>query len=100
VTQNPLYNAILAAGYIVLVATIMNQAHRVDVPESGILIPVTVLSLFVLSAAVMGYIFFYEPVQLCLAGKQKEAVNLFLKTIGFFAGITVALLALLFSVAV
>src|SRR3989344_7894488 len=91
-TQNPLYNAVLAAGYIVLVALIMNYAHQVNVPEQGILIPVTVLSLFVLSAAVMGFIFLYQPVQMYLDGQKKEAVDLFLKTLGVFACITVALL--------
>ena len=54
------------------------------------------LSLFVLSAAVMGYIFFYQPTQLYLAGKHKEAVNMFLKTVGFFATITLVFLAIVF----
>ncbi|MBI2610812.1 hypothetical protein HYW60_02670 [Candidatus Kaiserbacteria bacterium] len=99
-TLNPLYNALLAAGYIVLVATVMNLAHQVDVPENGILIPITVLSLFVLSAAVMAYLFVFQPAQLYLDGKKTEAVNLFLKTVGFFAGITVILLGILFWTAV
>lgn len=96
VTKNPLYNAILAAGYIALVATIMNYAEKSDLPEMGVLVPIAILSLFVLSAAVMGSIFFYQPAQMYLDGEKKEAINLFLKTLGFFACITVALLALLF----
>lgn len=95
-TKNPLLNAFSAAVYIALVATIMNYAHQVDVPEQGILIPMAVLSLFVLSAAIMGYIFFYQPAQMYLDGDKKGAVDLFLKTLAFFACITVGLLILLF----
>lgn len=98
-TPNPLYNALLASGYIVLIVTIMTFFVDKAGPERGILVPLTILSLFVLSAAVMGFIFFYHPIQLYLEGKQKEAVNLFLKTVGFFAGITVLLLATLFATA-
>ncbi len=96
-TQNPLYNALLASGYIVLVVTIMTSfVDKADGPEQGILLPLTVLSLFVLSAAVMSYIFFYQPIMLYMDGKKTEAVNLFLKTIGFFAGITILLVLALF----
>jgi len=96
-TQNPLYNALLASGYIVLVVTIMTSfVDKADGPERGILVPLTILSLFVLSAAVMSYIFFYQPIMLYMDGKKTEAVNLFLKTLGFFAGITIVLLVVLF----
>ena len=95
-TKNPFLNALCASLYIVFVATLMNYAHNSNLPEEGILIPITVLSLFVLSAAVMGFIFFYQPAQLYLGGQQKEAVHLFLKTLGSFAVITLLLLALLF----
>src|SRR3989338_8970797 len=96
-TQNPLYNALLVSGYIVLVVTIMTSfVDKADGPERGILVPLTILSLFVLSAAVMSYIFFYQPIMLYMDGKKTEAVNLFLKTLGFFAGITIVLLVVLF----
>lgn len=98
-TQNPLYNALLAAGYIVLIVTIMTSFVDKAGPERSILIPVTILSLFVLSAAVMGFIFFYQPIQMYLDSKKKEAVDLFLKTVGFFAGITLLLLLVLFLTA-
>jgi len=38
-TKNPFYNAILAAGYITLVANIMNYAEKSDLPEIGVLVP-------------------------------------------------------------
>lgn len=43
------------------------------------------LAVFVLSAALMAYMFFYQPVILFLDGHRDEGVKLFLKTIGAFA---------------
>jgi len=95
-TKNPFYNAILAAGYITLVANIMNYAEKSDLPEIGVLVPIAILSLFVLSAAMMGFIFFYHPVLMYLEGEKGAAVSLFLKTVGAFAVITAIFLGLLF----
>ena len=44
-----------------------------------------------------GYFFFFQPIQLYLDGEKKQAVNLFLKTLAAFAGITVLFLLTLFS---
>ena len=97
-TKNPILNAFAAAAYIVLVACIMFYGSRLHEGEDTILAPIAMISLFTLSAAMMGYLFLYQPTQLYLDGKKKEAANLFLKTLGVFAGITVfALLALLAS---
>ena len=98
-TRNPLWNAILAAGYIVLVASLMYYGpHFVNSHEPSVLIPVAILSLFTLSAAVMGYLFLYEPLQMYLEGNKTEAVALFLKTVGAFAAITAGFLILQFTV--
>ena len=66
-------------------------------PVNSVFAPVAILSLFTLSAAVMGYIFFFQPVQLYLDGKKKPAIDLFLQTLGVFAIITIAILILFFS---
>lgn len=52
-----------------------------------------VLSLFVLSAAVMGYLFVYQPLKFFFEGKQQEAVRFFLLTVAFFAGISAVVVA-------
>ena len=62
-----------------------------------ILAPITAVSLFTLSAAVMVYIFGYTPFQLYFDGKKKEAVKFFLQTIATFGGVTFLILILLFS---
>jgi len=97
VTKNPLYNAIGATLYITLVALIMNWGSKFAPKGPTLLGPIAVVSLFTLSAAVMGYIFCFEPGQLYFGGKKKEAVALFLQTVLTFACFTALALVLLFS---
>jgi len=54
-------------------------------------------SLFVLSAAVMGYLFISEPIMLCIDGEKKHAVKAFLSTVGIFAFFVILALGALFS---
>lgn len=65
-------------------------------PKDTILAPIAMISLFTLSAAMMGYLFVYQPLQLLLDGHKKQGVNLFLQTVAVFAGITVVIFLLLF----
>ncbi len=95
--RTPLVNAVLAGAYIVALVSVMNLFVDGKVEHTGFtfLIPMTMLSLFVLSAAIMGFLFIYEPLVLYLDGKKKEALNFFLKTVGFFACFAVAMVTLL-----
>ena len=96
-TTNPFMNAVLAVGYIggiVLLINFIAQGGK-DEPET-LLIPVAMLSLFVLSAAVMGYLFLYQPFVLWFEGKKQEALNFFLTTTAVFGAITAVLLITLF----
>ena len=83
--------------YIVLVAGVMTWGGSVAPKPDTFLAPVAGISLFTLSAAVMGYIFCYQPIQLYFSDKKKEAVDLFLKTIMAFGVITFSMLGLAFS---
>jgi len=83
-TKNPFINALAGLLYISLVATLMFYGIA-DKFDNTILIPITMLSLFVFSAAMMGYIFLFTPLQLFLEGQKKESVDLFLKTLAAFA---------------
>lgn len=84
-TKNPVINALVGLLYIALVVSVLFYAPNFVHTEDNILIPIGMLSLFVFSAASMGYVFMYEPIQLFLEGKKKEAVNLFIRTLGVFA---------------
>jgi len=59
--------------------------------------PIVFLSLLTLSVVVMAFLFFYQPLTLFIDGRKKDAINLFVKTAGVFAVLTVILLSLLFS---
>lgn len=97
-SRNPLYNAILALGYICLVASVMFYGmKRVPGPDNSVIIPIAVLSLLTLSTAVMAYLFASQPLQLYLDGKKKEGVRLFIQTLGAFGVITLVVFAVLFS---
>ena len=96
-TKNPFVNSLSALLYIVIVASVMFYGVNHKESVNSVIVPITMLSVFTLSAAVMGYIFLYHPLIFYLDGKKKEAINLFLKTLGSFAIITAVALALLFS---
>ncbi|OGG93150.1 hypothetical protein A2609_02620 [Candidatus Kaiserbacteria bacterium RIFOXYD1_FULL_47_14] len=95
--NHPFLNALSATAYISFVASMMFYAPEMNIPEPSLIIPIMMLSLLVLSASLMGYFFFCQPVRLLIEGKQKEATKFFLSTIGIFALITLALVLIWFS---
>lgn len=96
--KNALTNALAALVYIVIVSSAMFYGMDHAGPaEDSIIAPIAMISLFTLSAAVMGYVFLSQPLQLYLDDKKKEAVDLFLRTVAIFAGLTVIILIVFFS---
>lgn len=98
-TTNPFLNAGAALLYIVGLVSIMYFGSALSGEEDSILFPIAALSVFVLSAAVMAIVFFYQPVVLFFDGKRTEAVQLVVKTVATFAVwvAVVLLLVALFS---
>jgi hypothetical protein len=83
---NPLINATAAALYIVVIVFFINTLQSPNTPDNNnLLIPMFMLSLLVLSVAIMGLLFVYKPFCLYLDGQKKEALSFFLKTLGIFA---------------
>ena len=95
-TKNPIYNALAAFIYIVAIVFIVNWAGNNEILETSLLMPIMILSLFVLSTAVMAYLFLYQPVILYMDGKKKDAVNLFIKTLLIFAILPLTIFLLYF----
>jgi hypothetical protein len=97
-TKNPIVNALSASVYIILIVSVMNFVTQPlkDKPDT-FFAPITVLFVLTLSVAVLAYLFFYQPLILFIEGKKKEAIDLFVKTVGVFAVITTVVLILLFS---
>ncbi len=96
-TKNPFINAFAVLLYIVLIASVMFYGTKNLGPADSFIAPIAMISLFTLSAAVMGYLFLFKPVILYFDNKKKEAIDLFLKTLVIFGGITVVILLLLFT---
>jgi hypothetical protein len=96
-TKNPLVNAFMATGYITLVALLMFYGTRFlgNKPDT-IFAPIAMISLFTLSAAMMGYLFLSQPLQLYFEGEKKAAASLFLKTVATFAYVTFIVFLALF----
>jgi len=96
--KKPFVYALAAAVYIVLIVSIINIL-TVFKPEGGeeALIPMMMmLSLFILSAAVMGFIFLSEPFRLYMEDHKQEGVAFFVRIVGFFACFVALFLVLLF----
>ena len=89
--KNPYINALLASLYITVVATIMFNAEKIFGKVDTFVIPILVISLFTFSAAIMGYLFFFVPLQLYIDKQTKQAVHFFLKTLVSFAVVTLVI---------
>lgn len=95
--KKPFLYALAAALYIILIVLGINITSKINIlPEKTIVIPMIMLSLFVLSALIMGFLFLYEPLQLYLENHKKEALSFFGKTVGFFACFIVLFLIIFF----
>lgn len=82
---HPFLNALFASLYIVGVVFTMSTLDGVGPNAATLLIPIAVLGLFVLSVAVMAFLFGYQPFQLYFDGQKQEAVSFFFKTLLCFA---------------
>jgi hypothetical protein len=93
---NPFINALGAVAYVGGVATFLHFIYSIrhDTPDT-LLDSMAFLSLFVFSAAVMAFLFFYHPTVLVIENKKAEAVSYFLKTLGLFGAITILVVALM-----
>ena len=96
--KNPYLNAICASAYIGVVGTFMHYMEKgyANTPDkwfSGI----AFISLVTLSVATMGFFFVVNPLRMYLDGHKEQAVQFFLKTLGTFAAITIAIFIFLFA---
>lgn len=101
ITKNALISALATALYIVLIASFMFYAPKMF-GQSGkadtVFAPIAMLCLFVLSAAITGFLIFGRPVMWYLDGRKQEALSLIFYTLGVFLIITIVVLLALFLV--
>jgi hypothetical protein len=97
IMKKPFLHAFGAALYIATIVLVLQVANLLLKSQNGtILIPMAMLSMFTLSAAIMGYLFLSEPLYLLVENKKQEAIVFFFKTVGFFACFGLFFAALLF----
>lgn len=89
-TTNPFYNALFAIAYIASLVTGINfvVTRFEGVIQETILLPMGAIGILVFSVALMGYLFFFQPLMLIIDGKRHEGVTLFLQTVVIFAVMT------------
>lgn len=91
IIKKAILNALGTALYIAALVSLIfysSQLLGVDEPDT-ILIPIGMLCLFVLSAAITSFLVFGYPVLWYLDGKKKEALTLLSWTLGVLFTITV-----------
>ncbi len=86
--KNPFLNSIYAEIYIILIVLLIRSFSKPNTPDT-FFDAIVAFSLFTLSAAVMGYLFFGEPLLLFISGEKKKAVTFFYKTVLGFAILTI-----------
>lgn len=91
--KKPLLYALVAALYIVIIVFVLNSLTSI-LRGDTMLIPMLILSLFVLSAAIMGFLFLSEPIHLYIENRKQEAITFFAKIVGIFACFVVIFLIL------
>jgi hypothetical protein len=79
--------------YVLVVVMIMSNGEKIFSSDKGLLIGVTMLMLFIVSAAICGTLVLVKPIMLYLDNQKKEALKLLYFTIGWLAIFTVVILA-------
>jgi hypothetical protein len=99
IRKKALFNALATSLYIMLVGSFMYYGSSIKIGKtSEFLAPIALLSLFVFSAALTGFLIFGKPALMYIDGKKKEALSLLAYTLGFFSittFITIILLVIL-----
>ena len=94
--MKPFMHAVLAALYIVFIVFTINTLTSLEALHGTLLIPMAMLGLFVLSAAVMAFLFGYKPFQLYFDGQKRESLRFFATTVLIFALFVFAFISFLF----
>ena len=98
IVKYALLSAGLTTSYILGIASFLFYAPQLFGKDEGtetVLVPVVMLLLLVISAAITGFLVFGRPIMMYLDGKKKESVSLLFYTLSFLALITIFLISIL-----
>jgi nitrogen fixation/metabolism regulation signal transduction histidine kinase len=94
--KNAVFNALATVLYIIAVGFFMYYGSLVKIGRTNtMLVPIALLLLLVLSAAITGFLIFGKPALMYIDGKKKEAISLLTYTLTFFSIITLIAIVLL-----
>ena len=96
-TKSPILNAGAALAYIAGLVTLLIYGLA-PIKEQGIIAPITMLCLLVLSVLMMGYTLLLAPLQLFFERHIREGFVLFVRTLAAFACITATIVLILILV--
>ena len=83
-SKNPVINALSASAYITLVVSVLHFISQTQGSKPDTFFaPIVFLSLLTFSVTVMAYIFFYQPLQLFIQGKKKEAEKIYKEALSY-----------------
>ncbi len=99
IIKSALINSLSAAVYVIIVGSFLYYGPSRFGPINSVIVPIALLLLLVLSAALLGLIIFAKPVMMYLNDSKKEALQLVSYTVAFLAAVTVIALVVLFLVA-
>lgn len=95
ILRNAFLHAAGTAAYTAAVGSTLYYAPQVFGRGRSVLVPITMLLLFVFSAALTGALLLGQPILWYWEGRKKDALNLLLSTLAIFLGFTlIALIAL------
>ncbi len=86
--KQSLLSALGVAAYVTLIVTGLFKLMPGPDGES-LFVPIAMLMLFVVSAAIVGSLVLLKPIMMYVSGMKAESVKLLLWTIGWLAGFTV-----------
>lgn len=96
IVRSAFINALVTAGYIVLVAIFLFYGTKSFGPTETVFIPIVMLTLFVFSAAFTSFMVFGRPAMWFINGHKKEALSLFIYTLAYLFAFLLIGFALLF----
>jgi len=96
ILKTAVFDSLATTAYIVAISTFMFWAGETKLGANNtFLIPIVMLLLFVVSAAITGFLVFGQPVIMYYEGKKKDALQLLTYTLAILSGVTIFSIILL-----
>lgn len=97
--KQSIFHSLSAFSYIILVVLLISNGNKLfGIDDNGILAPVGILLLLVLSVAIMGMLIFGKAILMYLDNEKKDAIKLVIYNITGLFIITIVYFGILFLI--